>query len=165
MPELANHVMDYLNGDDLKNEIVGIIDKINASKNEQNQITKYSEALIVDLYKTALEHANFIEHESLAKDEIIEMQQRFKEQLGFWWIELQSEWIRLNNLLNYKIAIHNEVDPILQGKSSVCSVFLGPIAGFLDKNDLDNNMDYLKGLIERSQYEGVFSATSSSESS
>ncbi len=156
MPELAKQVMDYLDGDQLRQEIKKIVDQIDTTIENKAQITKYSDAVIADLYKTAVEHATFVEHESLSENELDEMQEQFKQQLGYWWIELQSEWIRYNNLMNYKIAIKNEVDPILQAKGSICSVFLGPIAGFLNRDYLDNNMDYLKGLIERCQYEGTF---------
>lgn len=74
---------------------------------------------------------------------------QFEEQVGYFWIELQSEWIRNNNLANFKLALNGEDDQLIQAKAAICSFFLEPVARLLRRDLVEHSFAFLSGLLER----------------
>jgi len=84
-------------------------------------------------------------------NEIIANESFFKEQLSYLWIRLQSDWIRYNNLANFKLLIEDKEDFTLQSKAAICSFFIQPIGLLLDKEIVNENLEFVYNLLNRSE--------------
>ncbi|MBC7545617.1 MAG: hypothetical protein H7338_23050 [Candidatus Sericytochromatia bacterium] len=52
-----------------------------------------------------------------------------------WWIEHQSQWRRMNLLLNYQLVIENKADPLLRQETALVMAILGRIEALLQPED------------------------------
>ncbi len=165
MSNPSQEILQFCKNPKLRERVDEIISNTKCNEDQQLEINNFFESRIVDLYKSAKAFDVVSSDLGLFEEELTELESQFRAQLNYWWIEIQSEWIRLNNLLNYKIAIKGERDPVLQAKASICTFLLSPVAQFLDQEELGANLDYLKSLIVRCQYEGLFKDITTEEDS
>jgi len=75
----------------------------------------------------------------------------FQEQLSYLWFRLISDWIRYNNLANYKLMYEEKEDFIMQSKAAICSFFIQPLGVLLDKEIVKENLDFVYKLLDRSE--------------
>lgn len=161
MPNVASEILEFCKNPNLRNRVDEIIAHSKPTEEEKKEIIQFFDRHIVELYKNALEFSIITSDMDLMDDEKEEIEQQFLGQLNYWWLEIQSEWIRFNNLLNYKLAIKQERDTVLSVKASICTFFLSPVSKFLNVEELEVNINFLKSLITRSQYEGLYAEISS----
>lgn len=156
MDEPTSNIIAFCKNPKLRERVDEIIAATNSNADQKKEINTFFDARIIDLYKSARSYDLVQADMDFSEEEKEEIAAQFRAQLNYWWIEIQSEWIRCNNLLNYKLAIKGERDPVLQAKASICTFLLSPVAKFLDEQELSANLEYLKSLIVRCQYEGIF---------
>jgi hypothetical protein len=75
----------------------------------------------------------------------------FNEQLAYLWCRLISDWVRYNNLANYKLMFGDTEDFALQSKAAICSFFIQPLGLLIDKELLKNNLNFIYTLLDRSE--------------
>lgn len=156
MIQLANDVLTFCSQSNISKKVNQVNEHLDLTGDDKEQVLTFYKSRMIDLYTMGLDFSlnDFDLNESFDDDELDEIEKQFQAQLNYWWLEVQSEWIRYNNLLNFKSAILGEQDLVLQAKASVCSYFLNPVAEMLDEELLQQNMDYLVKLVERSQFTG-----------
>lgn len=152
-PSMTEKILEFCSESELEDNVISIADHMGFSGDGRQELIDYFQDRMIQLYSMSLEYSLKKEDKEYSDDERTYIEEEYVKQLNFWWLEVQSEWIRLNNLLNFKSDILDKPDKMLQAKASVCSQFLNPIAKHLDSDTLQSNMDYLLTLVERSQFE------------
>lgn len=156
MSQTAGKIVELCGNNGLQNKINRVINQFELNREEKKEIRKFAESHLVDLYKMGLEYALAADDDHYSAEEKEQMEYEFLNQLNYWWIELQSEWIRYNNLMNYKMVIRGESDPVLEAKGSMCSLFLQPISRYLNGDELRINIQTLQDLLNRSRYDDMY---------
>lgn len=145
-------VINFCGGSEMPEQVEQIITGLEMSEENSELAQQFYEDHMVELYRMALEFSLEKKPHKLTEDEIREVDEEFKNQLSLWWLEMQSEWIRFNNLLNFKTAVLGATDQILQAKASICSYFLQPVAELLDTQKVSMNVKQLKNLVKRAKF-------------
>lgn len=151
MPSNIQQILDFTNSSEIQFEYKELTQQIDLSKNDLEKARNYFEDTLVSIYKMALEYKlniNEIDDEEVAEH----FEQEFNNQLCFFWLELQSEWVRLNNLVNFKLNVKQEEDPLMQAKSSICSLFLNPLANYIDAETVEASLASLEQLLQRAKF-------------
>ena len=156
MSDTASKIVSLCGNNGLQKKVRDVVKNFELTDEERKKIKQFAETHLVDLYKMGLEYSLSLSDDDYAEDEKEHMESDFNTQLNYWWIEMQSEWIRYNNLINYKMMIKGESDPVLEAKGSICSLFLEPVAKLLDTEELKTNINNLQTLVERSKNESMF---------
>jgi len=152
-PSKTEKILAFCGESELEDDVISIAEHMGFSDDQKQELVDYFQDRMIQLYSMSLEYSLKKEDMEFGKDEREYIEKEFLKQLNFWWLEVQSEWIRLNNLSNFKSDIMGKADKMLQAKASVCSRFLNPVAKHLDSETLQSNMDYLLTLVKRSQLE------------
>jgi hypothetical protein len=152
MSQLPQKIMQLCSGSTLQEKATQLIKHLDVDGEQKKEVENFFETRLVDLYKMSLQFSLESDDQEHDDGEVEEILRQFRIQLNYWWLGIQSDWIRFNNLMNYKQAIMGERDPVLQFKGSVCSFFLDSVSQYLDEQELEANMQNLKNLVKRSQF-------------
>lgn len=144
----AHSILDLCLDSGLKNTLDLIFETLSTSETEKEKLTNYYYDIHDELKELATSYLSIIEE--LDESDAESCENQFMEQLSYLWIHLQSDWIRHNNFSNFKFSFTSENDKITQGKASICSIFLQPIGKILDPAILDQNMSFIRSLLNRS---------------
>jgi len=163
MSQLATKILEFTSNTNFSRKIQTVINHLDLDSDDREKIHQYYKKRMISLYEMALDFSLNNVKIKLSEADKQHIDNETQAQLNYWWLEIQSEWIRYNNLLNFKTAILGKTDKILQAKASVTSYFLNPTAKLLDEDLLNKNMEYLVSLVERSQFTADESQNSASE--
>jgi hypothetical protein len=152
MSQLPQKIMELCSGDILAGKARTVIQHLDLTGDAKEEVEDFFENRLVDLYKMSLQFSLESQDAQHLEDEMEEIQHQFRIQLNYWWLGVQSEWIRYNNMMNYKQAFMGEKDLVLQSKGSICSYFLDSLSRYLDERELEANMQNLQNLVKRSQF-------------
>jgi hypothetical protein len=152
MSQLPQKIMDLCSGNTLQKQVSRVIKHLQLQGEEKDEVESFFETRLVDLYKMSLQFSLESDEDDHEEAEIDEIHRQFRIQLNYWWLGVQSDWIRYNNLMNYKQAFMGEKDRVLQSKGSICSYFLDSVSRYLDEKELEANMQNLKNLVKRSEF-------------
>lgn len=144
-------ILDFCNDPEIQMEYKRVIKGAKIDDSQLKKARAYFEDTLVTVYKMALEYKmNLVELDD--DDMASHFEQEFNNQLCFFWLELQSEWVRLNNLMNFKLNVKQEEDYLMQVKSSICSIFLNPLANYIDSETIKASLNSLEQLLERAKF-------------
>mgnify|MGYP006433333151 CR=1 FL=1 len=146
-------ILNFCSESDLEDKVNSIAEHMGFSDEQKQELVDYFQDHMSQLYSMSLEYSLKKSDKEYGDEERDYVEEEFTNQLNFWWLETQSEWVRLNNLSNFKSGILGQTDKMLQAKASVCSHFLNPVAKHLDSEVLESSMDFLLTLVKRSQLE------------
>lgn len=144
-------ILDFTNSPEIQLEYKELMQQMSLTESDKTKARSYFEDTLVNIYKMALEYKlniNEIEDPEVADH----FEQEFNNQLCFFWLELQSEWVRLNNLINFKLNVKQEEDLLMQAESSICSLFLNPLANYIDTETVEASLASLEQLLERAKF-------------
>jgi len=148
----AEQLLAFASDKDFPKKASKVVDHMELEGSERDEVLSFYKKRMVELYEMGLDYSLEQVDIELKDEELEEVNNEIQTQLIYWWLEIQSEWIRYNNMLNFKSSMLEEADKVLQAKASICSFFLNPVAKLLDKDTINKNMEYLASLVERSQF-------------
>lgn len=145
----AYYILEVSSDPKLFDALGQILSTVSVTQDEELLLKRFHCEIVEQIKSLAT--AYLLTFEEADEETQIYCHNQFKEQLGYFWIELQSEWIRFNNLANFKLSLKGEYDPISMSKASICSLFLQPLAVALDDDLVDANVVFLKSLLKRAR--------------
>ena len=152
MRNQAESILEFISNKEVPKKAREVVDHMELDQSDRNEVLSFYKKRMVELYEMGLDYSLKEFDIELQDQEMEDINNEVQTQLIYWWLEIQSEWIRYNNMLNFKSAMLGESDKVLQAKASICSFFLNPVGELLDKDIINKNMEYLAGLVERSKF-------------
>lgn len=144
----AHQLLEICESDELTNLAERVLVGLHLNEAQRDEAIQFHHSVLHDLRKLSITFISCIE--GIDDCEIIDYcSDQFEEQVGYFWIELQSEWIRNSNLANFKLALNGEDDQLIQAKAAICSFFLEPLARLVRRDLVESSFAFLTGLLER----------------
>jgi len=146
-----NTILNFCRSEKNSVWISELVEQSRLTDEEAQRILVFFEDKMADLYALCLDFS-LKDGDNIPPEEYKISRQEFINQLSYWWLKVQSEWIRFNNLGNFKHTMLHQEDEILNCKAAICSFFLEPVAQHLDKKLIRDNIAFLKNMVRRSQF-------------
>jgi hypothetical protein len=122
---------------------------VNADEKSATTIRIYFNSLLNELLDVV--ESFIISIDSISINEHEYCINQYQEQVAYFWIKLQSDWIRYNNMANFNLAYKGEDDIISQAKAAISSFFIQPIGERLEPENISKNVEFINLMLKRSK--------------
>lgn len=149
--QTAIRILDFCSSPKLSQALDSIIATVNANSEDEMVIKGFFDTILEELTSMSEIYLESLYSISDVND-IAALKEQFQEQLSYFWISIQSKFIRLNNFGNFKFSLFQEDDRITQAKASICSLFLEPIGKEIQIELLESQLLFIKSLLKRANF-------------